>query len=101
MTQDDWLRRLKHGLSRTSAHITEGITQALNSRKLDRSTLDNLEDILITSDMGVSAAAKLRNEIEKTKFAKEPNFTDIQHFLAEKISDILNLFLLSRKVHDT
>ncbi|MBB42408.1 MAG: signal recognition particle-docking protein FtsY [Rhodospirillaceae bacterium] len=89
MTQNDWLSRLKNGLSRTSAHLNEGIAQALKNKNLDESTLDDLEDILITSDMGVSAAAKLRDEVAKAKFEKEPSFKDIKYFLAAKIADIL------------
>ena len=48
-----WFQRLKSGLSRTSDKLAGGITALFTKRKLDTKTLQQLEDLLIASDLGV------------------------------------------------
>ena len=66
-----WLGRLKAGLSRSSDKITGGITDLFTKRKLDRETLDELEEILITGDLGVATAGKLTQSLADSRFGKE------------------------------
>ena len=42
-----WLSRLKSGLSRTTQRLTDSIAGALTRRRLDRETLQQLEEALI------------------------------------------------------
>ncbi len=84
-----WLSRLRAGLSRTSERLTEGIAAALTRRKLDSEMLQNLEDTLITADLGVATAARLTAELARDKFDKEVSETEVREALAGTIATIL------------
>lgn len=43
-----WFDRLKAGLGRTSEKLSGGIADLFKGRRLDRDTLNELEDLLIT-----------------------------------------------------
>src|SRR6185312_13465750 len=47
-----WFGRLRTGLSRSSTRLNEGINTIFLRRRLDSVALAELEDLLITSDMG-------------------------------------------------
>jgi len=51
-----WFSRLRAGLSKSSAALTDGINQIFTRRRLDAAALDELEELLIASDMGVAVA---------------------------------------------
>lgn len=54
----NWFQKLGFGLKKTSTRLTSGITDIFIKRKVDSQTLEELEDLLITSDLGVKAAQK-------------------------------------------
>ncbi|HAY49448.1 MAG TPA: signal recognition particle-docking protein FtsY, partial [Thalassospira sp.] len=66
-----WFSRLKDGLKRSSSKLTTGIADIFTKRRLDDDALEEFEDLLITSDLGVTTAAKLSAELAKTRFDKE------------------------------
>ena len=80
--------RLGEGLARSTAKLTEGIT-ALGRRKLDDDTLEELQDLLITSDMGAKVAGRVTRGIAKERFDKEISGEEIRLALAEEIEEIL------------
>jgi len=84
-----WLARLRAGLARTSERLTDGIAAALTRRKLDCDTLQNLEDTLITADLGVATAARLTADLARDKFDKEVSDTEVREALAGNIATIL------------
>jgi fused signal recognition particle receptor len=53
------LKRLAAGLFRTSRKLTGRIRDLVTGRKLTPGTFDEIEEILITSDVGVSATGKI------------------------------------------
>ena len=54
-----WLSRLKSGLSRSSQNLNYNLDGLFNKRRLDETLLEELEDILIAADLGLSTATKL------------------------------------------
>ncbi|MBT3764879.1 MAG: signal recognition particle-docking protein FtsY [Rhodospirillaceae bacterium] len=84
-----WLGRLKAGLSRSSDKITGGITDLFTKRKLDRETLDELEEILITGDLGVATAGKLTQALADSRFGKEITPEEVKDALADEVAKIL------------
>ena len=84
-----WFDRLKAGLGRTSERLTGGITELFRGRKVDETTLQELEDLLITGDLGVSVAARLSNSLRKTRFDKDADPAEIAGALAGEIAGIL------------
>ncbi len=85
-----WFGRLKGGLGRSSEKITGGIADLLTKRKLDRAALDDLEDLLITADMGVSVAARLVETLEKKRFGQDVSPEEVRRTLAGEITSILD-----------
>jgi len=85
----NWFERLKAGLKKSSSAISEGITGIFTQAKLDDDTLEELEDLLITSDLGVSVASKLTSVLAKDRFNKEISGEEVKHILAGEIEKIL------------
>ncbi len=84
-----WLDRLKSGLGRTTEKLSSGITDLFRGRRLDQAALDELEELLITSDLGVATAARLTSVLAKTKFDQEVSAEEIRASLATEIAGIL------------
>ncbi|NQV55014.1 MAG: signal recognition particle-docking protein FtsY, partial [Rhodospirillales bacterium] len=84
-----WLGRLKAGLRKSSRALGGGLNDLFTKRKLDAATLEDLEDILITADLGAGAAARLSKSIAETRFGKEVEGEEIRRALAGEISAIL------------
>ncbi|MBT6093285.1 MAG: signal recognition particle-docking protein FtsY [Rhodospirillaceae bacterium] len=84
-----WFGRLKSGLSKSSQKITGGITDLLTKRKLDADALQDLEEILITGDLGVATAAKLSASVADRRFEADVSADVVRAALAEDIAEIL------------
>ncbi len=84
-----WLARLKGGLARSSAALTDGIGAILVRRKLDAEAIEAIEELLITADVGVATAARLAGDLAKRRFEREVSSRDVRAALAETIADIL------------
>ncbi len=84
-----WLDRLKSGLGQTTDKLTDGITELFRGRKLDREALDELEELLITADMGVSSATRLTDVLAKTRFDQDVSPQEVKNALAGEIAAIL------------
>lgn len=85
----NWFKRLKEGLGKSSAKLSGGITALFTKRKLDDATLEELEELLITADLGAATAAKLTAHLAKTRFGKDISPDEIKTELAAQISAIL------------
>ena len=85
----DWISRLKSGLSRSSGKISGGISDLFTKQKLDQATLDGLEEILITGDLGIETASKLSQTISEQKYDKDVSVEDVRSILADEIGKIL------------
>ena len=52
--------RLKNGLSKTRHNLTEGVQRVfLGEKEIDDDLLEELETVLLTSDVGVSATQEI------------------------------------------
>jgi fused signal recognition particle receptor len=83
-----FVAKLGQGLSRSSSRLAEGLA-ALGRRKLDDETLEELEDLLITSDLGAKVAARVAASLSKERFDKEITEEEIRLALASEISEVL------------
>ena len=89
MALGSFFNRLKEGLTRSTAKIAETISAAFKKRRLDDVALEELEDLLISADLGVDAAARVIAEFRRTRFGKEVTDEEIKQALAEEIAAIL------------
>lgn len=84
-----WFQRLTAGLGRSSSALKDRIAAVLTKRKLDAASLEELEEALITADLGVATAAELVGELSKTRFGKEVSEEEVRGALAAAIATIL------------
>lgn len=84
-----WLGRLRAGLGKSSSRLADGIGSILSERKLDAATLGDLEDLLITADLGVETAARLTEQISSRRFAADVPEAEVRAALASDIAEIL------------
>ena len=82
--------KIKQALSSTSGKIASGITNIMGGRKLDINTIEELEELLITADMGAHTASAIMDKFRKQKFSSETTVEEVQTELAKAIEDILN-----------
>jgi fused signal recognition particle receptor len=85
VSEGSWLHRLKRGLSRSSSKLTEGISSIFTRRRLDDTTLEELEELLISADMGIGIAAEVTGMLRKTRFGQEVSPDEVRAALAECI----------------
>jgi len=84
-----WLGRLRAGLSRSSAKLSEGIAGIFTKRRLDEAALEELEELLIGADLGPATAAKLTAELARTRFDQDIAPEEVRAALADQIAEIL------------
>jgi fused signal recognition particle receptor len=82
------LHKLNEGLKRSSSRLAEGLA-GLAKRKIDREALDELEELLITSDMGAKVASRIAKAFSKDRFDREVSGEEIKAALASEIAAIL------------
>jgi len=87
-----WLTRLRAGLSRSSNKLGGGIDGIFGGRKLDEAGLNELEELLITADIGPQTAARLVSDFAKSRFGKDVTQNEVREALAQQIADMLYPF---------
>lgn len=84
-----WWTRLRQGLARTSSTIGQRLSSLFTKRKLDAATLEDLEDILIQADLGVSAASRIAEAVAKGRYDKEISADEVKRVLAAEVEETL------------
>jgi len=84
-----FLARMAKGLSRSSSKLSDSITGVFTRRKLDDETLEELEDLLIASDLGAGVAARVTAGLARDRFDKEVTDEEIKTALASEITAVL------------
>ncbi|MEX0341754.1 MAG: signal recognition particle-docking protein FtsY [Erythrobacter sp.] len=87
--KQSWTDRLFGGFRKTSEKLTSNLTEVVGTAKLDDATLDDVEDALILSDLGPSAAARIREKLRAKRFGREISETELKEAVAEEIAAIL------------
>ena len=83
--------RLKSGLSKTRKGITEKVDSILKSyKKIDDELFEDLEEVLITADVGVSTTMKIIDDVkQKVRDRKISEVGEIRNLLKEELKEIL------------
>ncbi len=63
--QASWAERLKQGLSRTRSQLGNQLASLFGGGKIDEDVYEELETILLTSDVGISATQALLDDIKQ------------------------------------
>ena len=82
--------KFKLGLNKSSKSLSSGLNDLIFKRKIDESMLNELEDFLIQSDVGVESAKELREKFANTKVNPKTSGKDeIYKIFSSYISEIL------------
>lgn len=69
--------------------IKDRLSEIFSHKKVDQQTLEELEELLITSDVGINAAQFLTEKVSSVKFGKEVTTEEIKRLLANEIIKIV------------
>lgn len=84
-----WLQKLGLGLKKSSSRLSSGISDIFTKRKIDDATLEELEELLITSDMGVKASSKIVDNLSRVRVDKSGEPEEIRTRITDVVSNIL------------
>jgi fused signal recognition particle receptor len=84
-----WFARLREGLSKSSRSITGSIGSIFTQRKLDATTLQELEDVLIQADLGLPVSERIIAEVSRGRFDKEISAEEVKAILASEVAKVL------------
>jgi fused signal recognition particle receptor len=84
-----WFSRLKEGLSKSSKSITGSITSIFTKRKLDKETLQDLEDVLLQADLGLPMAERIVRAVSEGRYDKEIDPEEVKRILASEVAKVL------------
>ena len=85
--------KLKQGLGKTKSSIDEKINNVFSVfRKVDEELLEELEEVLVMSDIGMETSVKIIDELRiKIKKEKIEDEQDVKKALKEIMAEILNI----------
>ncbi len=82
--------RLKESLTKTKKSLIEKVETIFTGRNIDEETLEELEDILIMSDVGTKAASEIMAVIrEKAKRGEAKDVDSVKELLKKEMTAIL------------
>jgi fused signal recognition particle receptor len=84
-----FFERLKEGLSRSTAGLSDNIAGIFTKRKLDAESIAELEEALIKADMGIALAAKLSRAVGEGRYGAEISDFDVREILRREIAAVL------------
>jgi fused signal recognition particle receptor len=88
MRPPSWHQRLIGGFKRTSGRLGDNLTGLLGTQHLDDATLDEIEEVLIASDLGPQTAAKIRERLASERFERM-EARGVRVVVAEEIAKVL------------
>ena len=81
--------KISDQLKNSSQKLSQALTQIFTHKKLDSVALDEIEEILITNDLGSDFAKNIVDILRQKKFEKNIDENSIKEFLTNEIEIIL------------
>jgi len=82
--------RLKESLTKTRKSFVEKVESIFTGRKIDEAALEELEEILIMSDVGTKAASQIMTVIrEKASTGEAKDFDSVKELLKKEMTEML------------
>ena len=83
--------KFKLGFKKSASTFTSGLKEIIIKKEIDDKTLNEIEDFLIQSDVGVAASEEIRNIIAEKKIDPNKNKIDeINSILKNYIIDLMS-----------
>ena len=89
--KDGWLARLKRGLARSSNQLRNGLDKLLLRQAIDEMLFDDLETLLITSDVGIRSTNQILGDLRRA--VQEKRVTEVGSLEAELKRILINVLL--------
>jgi fused signal recognition particle receptor len=75
--------------NKSSNKIQKGLMSIFNGKKLDTNSIEEIEEILITSDISADIVASIINFIQNNRYSKDTEMVDIKNIIFEKLYNIV------------
>src|SRR5258705_4850191 len=85
-----WWRRLSSGLKRTSSSLGSAVADLVTKRKLDRTMLDDIEDVLLRADLGTEVAVRIADAVGAGRYDKAISADDVKNVVATEVEKVLS-----------
>ena len=82
-----WFKKLTSGLSKSSEKISDGIKKVIKGKKINETTLEELEEFLISSDLGANFSSDIIEDLRKSKMI-EPSSEKVRIVIQKKIEKL-------------
>ena len=84
-----WLSKLKSGLSKTSTVISAGIDKIFTGQSITPDKVEELEELLISADVGAVLSNNIANTVSKAKFNEQNLDQQIKDIVIVEICKVL------------
>ena len=82
--------KFKFGFQKSASNLASGLKEIIIKKEIDDKTLDKIENFLISSDVGVDAAAEIRDVISQKKIDPSKDiFNEVNKLLKKYILDLM------------
>ena len=85
------LKKFNSGLKKTSYFLTTNLKNALLSKKIDQGIIDEIESILLTSDIGIEVTDQLIKKISSDKISHDDTFNETLKIISNELEIILKI----------
>ena len=85
----NWFEKRRSGLKKSSDKISTGISDIFTKRKIDGETLEELEELLLVSDIGYEATSEIIKNFSTKKMNKDADDIEIKRALSDEVENIL------------
>jgi len=81
---------IENRIEKSADKISSGLFSIFTGKKINDELLEELEELLITSDLGVDITNKVLSEIRKNKYSKVSTIEDVKLILSKYIKEFLH-----------
>jgi fused signal recognition particle receptor len=86
---ETFFERLKSGLSRSTAGLSDSLTGVFTKRPLDKETVAEFEEALIRADLGAAFASKLAAQVANGRYDTLISTKEVRDILSAEIGKVL------------
>ena len=72
------LQKFKYGISKSSNYLNKNLLEAISKKKIDDNIIKDIEDILISADLGIEVTKLLIDKIKMQKTNNDFSLKDLQ-----------------------
>lgn len=80
---------IENKMDKSASKISGGLFSIFTGKKIDENILEELEELLITSDLGIEITNKILNELRKNKYNKVSTVDDVKFILSKYLKEFL------------